>query len=126
MEWLAWEKDDDVDLDCKPHSMNRRIWQERVRIGLSREQVSELSGLSIARVKGLETRERPPTLVDIVAFTKLFGMDSQYILIGERRLARDEAALVDNYRNSTPDSQATIRKISAALEKQIDDGEMCA
>lgn len=57
------------------------------------------------------------------------GIDIQYVLTGNaaRQIKPDEAALLDNYRNSTPDNQAVLRKVGAALEKQIDDdGEMCA
>lgn len=75
------------------------------------------------RLEGLETRERPPTLVDIGMFVELIGMDSQYILIGQRsvELGSDEAALLDNYRNSSPGNKAVLRKVGAALEKQVDD-----
>lgn len=42
-------------------------------------------------------------------------------------LSPDEAALLDNYRNSTPENQETLRKTGAALEKQEpDDGAQCA
>lgn len=45
----------------------------------------------------------------------------------ESALSPDEQALLDNYRSLTPDKKTTLDKISAALEKQIDDdGEKCA
>lgn len=64
-------------------------------------------------------------------FSAMYGLgfDVMYILLNRRELVPkpDEAALLDNYRNSTPDNQAVLRKVGAALEKQIDDdGEMCA
>lgn len=50
------------------------------------------------------------------------GIDIQYVLTGKpARVDMQESALLDNYRNSTPDSQAIIRKIGAALEKQDED-----
>lgn len=107
--------------------MNRRIWQERVRLGISRKQASEILGVTIARLKGLETRDTPPKLEDIGALAKLFGMDSQYILIGQRFVATDEAALLDNYRSLSPDNKTVLGKTIDSIKKQVDDDvEKCA
>lgn len=56
------------------------------------------------------------------------GIDIQYVLTGDasRPIKPDEAALLDHYRNSSSDNKAVLRKVGAALEKQIDDGEECA
>lgn len=56
------------------------------------------------------------------------GIDIQYVITGAKSaLSKDESALLDNYRNSTPDNQAVLRKVGAALEKQVDDSdEQCA
>lgn len=59
----------------------------------------------------------------------VIGADVLFVITGQRTvtaLAPDEAALLDNYRNATPNNRAVLRKVGAALEKQIDDGEMCA
>ncbi len=47
----------------------------------------------------------------------------------QRALTPDEATLLDNYRNSTPKHQETLRKTGAAFEKQVgkdDDNAQCA
>lgn len=44
----------------------------------------------------------------------------------DKPLNAEEAALLDNYRNATPEHQATLRKTGDALAKQVDDGEQCA
>lgn len=52
------------------------------------------------------------------------GFDVNYVLLGQFAnppLKPDEAALLDSYRNSTPEGQASLRKTGAALEKQVDD-----
>ena len=51
------------------------------------------------------------------------GGDAVFVLTGRRSvgdLAPDEAALIDNYRNASRDSQSAMRKIGAALAEQDD------
>lgn len=50
------------------------------------------------------------------------GINIHYVMTGFAiPLQNDEAALIDNYRNSTADSQAAIRKIGSALAEQDDE-----
>nr|VFK69070.1 MAG: Bacteriophage CI repressor helix-turn-helix domain-containing protein [Candidatus Kentron sp. UNK]VFK73806.1 MAG: Bacteriophage CI repressor helix-turn-helix domain-containing protein [Candidatus Kentron sp. UNK] len=51
------------------------------------------------------------------------GVDVQYVLTGEsvmqeKSLKPEEEALLDNYRNSSEDSQRILRETSAALAQQ--------
>lgn len=58
------------------------------------------------------------------------GIDVQFVLTGRGSvpIKPDEAALLDSYRNSTPEGQASLRKTGATLEKPLtDDGDVhCA
>lgn len=55
-------------------------------------------------------------------FSAMYGLgfDVMYILLKRRELVPkpDEAALIDNYRNSSPDNQAVLRKVGSALAEQ--------
>lgn len=130
MAWHFWQDDEDVSQDCIPGPLCYRIWQERVLLGLSRDVVAQKLGLTLLRVKNIEVGRGKNPDTTTIGGLGVIGMDVSYILIGKRSkppLKNDEAALLDNYRNSTPDNQAVLRKVGAALEKQIDDdGKMCA
>ncbi|MDP3637149.1 MAG: helix-turn-helix transcriptional regulator [Azonexus sp.] len=106
-------------------SLGKRLRTERERLGLNQDAL----GVAPKTQRFYENGERSPDATYLEAFARL-GADVGYILTGVRStcvLAPDEAALLDNYRNSTPDNQAVLRKVGAALEKQVDDdGEMCA
>lgn len=119
---------------------NDSIWmrfdREFVRL-MNAENISwkELAGkLSVSwhvLNSGSRRGSDPKWMTPIVLRTMLgLGFDVDYVLFGQASkpvLKPDEAALLDNYRNSTPDNQAVLRKVGAALEKQIDDdGEVCA
>lgn len=124
-----WNEDEDVDLDCVPGPLGYRIWQERLRLGMNQKIVAESVKVGVGRYKNIErgVGKYPDTY--LIAALGNLGMDVSYIMMGKRSqslLRPDEAALLDNYRNSNRDNKAVLRKVGAALEKQVDDGEMCA
>lgn len=102
-----------------------RIRAERERLGLKQDAL----GVAPKTQRFYESGERSPDSEYLQAFAML-GADVLYILTGHRAvgaLKPDEAALLDNYRHSSPGNQAVLRKVGAALEKQLDDdGEKCA
>lgn len=118
MSSLWWTSDEDVDLECHPSELNLRIWQERARLGHTRKQWSELTGISVQRLKSLETccPKRSITTVEL-AYMGGRGADVSYILNGKRTitLAPDEATLLDNYRSTTPQRKASLREVGAAF-----------
>lgn len=128
-EWMFWNTDEDVTLDCVPAALCYRVWQERVRLKLSRAYVAQECGIGQQRIKSIEqgTGRYPDTTV--IASLGVCGMDVSYILVGKRTqplLRPDEAALVENYRNTSAENRKVLRKIGAALEKQVDDPDAAA
>lgn len=119
---------------------NDSIWmrfdREFVRLmngeNISAQALAKDLGVSWKILNSGSRRNSDPKWMTPLVVGSMFGLgfDINYVLLGQASkppLKNDEAALLDNYRNSTPDNQAVLRKVGAALEKQIDDdGEMCA
>lgn len=105
--------------------LGKRLRIERERLGLTQDAL----GVAPKTQRFYESGERSPDANYLEAFAKQ-GADVGFILTGVRSagvLSPDEAALLDNYRNSSSTNKTVLRKVGAALEKQIDDdGEMCA
>ena len=116
------------DLDEIIFGFGERFKEEREKLGMTQKELAGRLLTTSRTIISYENNESPPKLLKLTLFHGL-GADIGYILTGQRSvidLAPDEAALLDNYRNSTADNQAVLRKVGAALEKQVDDGEMCA
>lgn len=126
-------------------SIGERLREERERLGLSQSEMALLAkdlgakGATRQSQALYEKGEQSPSAAYIAAISTS-GADVLYILTGQRShqitesaaayqppksavayqppisaLSPDEAALLDNYRNSPPDGQAAIKATSAAL-----------
>jgi len=62
-----------------------------------------------------------PTVVQLAAMANK-GVDVAYVLSGKKSvlLKPDEAVIVDNYRNSTPAGQSSLREVGAAFAQQAE------
>lgn len=81
------------------------------RGGISRQQLATMLHGSFDNVNGAVLKR----LANV-------GINIQYVMTGFAiPLPREEAVLIDNYRNSSADSQSAIRKIGSALAEQDED-----
>lgn len=109
-------------------SIGTRLRAERKRLRMTQAEFAQVAGLSRVTQRYYEADERSPDAAYLAAVAAI-GVDVQYIITGQRSsasagLAPDEAALVDNYRHSSPEHKASLRTISAALAKPpLSDGE---
>lgn len=109
-----------------------RLSDERHRLGLSQTEIGALCGVS-REMWGKYERGLASPGADKLALLALAGVDVQYVLTGQRApavnepgagyvvepLKPDEAALLDNYRHSSPEAQAALRATSDALAQQL-------
>lgn len=106
-----------------------RFRSERERLGLTQKALADLLLTTSRTIISYENGDSPPKLDKLILFAAK-GADVGYILSGRCSLGTlesDEAALLNNYRNSSDTNKSILRKVSAALEKQGDeDGEQCA
>lgn len=123
MSRIHWEKDEDVDLECIPPERHLRIRQERVKHGLTEKELASELGISWQRMRAIENGTGNEPDLYLISAMGVAGMDIQYILLGKKVsiLKSDEAALLDNYRNTTPERKASLREVGAAFaEPSID------
>lgn len=102
-----------------------RVREERKRLGFTVQEFAERIGLSRHQLSGIEVNgvleSLKPHVLSAMAY---WGADIAFILSGNRSLAPDEQALLDNYRHSSEEHKASLRTISAALAKPpLSDGE---
>jgi transcriptional regulator with XRE-family HTH domain len=101
-------------------TIGERLKGERERIGLSQTALGEICQVTKGTQINYEKGERTPDGLYLVAFAAAGG-DVMYVLTGQRgaqvapSLAPDEAALLDNYRNSPPAGRDALKATSAAL-----------
>ncbi|MDR1424274.1 MAG: helix-turn-helix domain containing protein [Azoarcus sp.] len=94
---------------------------ERLAFELERlkpQTVADATGISRATIYNWINRGNVP--LDKLGLLENAGADVLYILTGERSgaasaLAPDEAALLDNYRNSSPEAQDALKSTSLLL-----------
>jgi transcriptional regulator with XRE-family HTH domain len=104
--------------------IGERLKEERERLGLTQEAFAAISGSKRRTLVDWEKGVSSPTAVQLSALSSA-GVDVLYVLTGTRlggmppapALTREEAALLDNYRNSPPEAQAALKATSAALAK---------
>lgn len=96
-----------------------RLKQERLRLGVSQSQLAEFVDISLKQVGRWETSIPIPS--DKLAKCAELGIDVVFVLTGQRAspLTPEEAALLDNYRNSPPEAQAAIRSTGAAFAQHL-------
>lgn len=103
-----------------------RLKEERERLGYTQPAFAELAGAKKRTLIDWEKGVSSPTAVQLSALAGV-GADVLYILTGQRGgaigsaasapvLARDEEALLDNYRNSSSEGQAIIRSSAEAAQ----------
>lgn len=103
-------------------SIGSRLKEERERLGLSQPAFGEIGGVQKRAQINYESGERHPDAAYLAAIQAV-GADVLYILTGARSfvpppaLRPDEAALLDNYRNSPKEAQDALKATSAALAK---------
>lgn len=102
-----------------------RLREERERLGMSQADFAALAGAHRKSQGNYELSARAPDAIYLAAIATA-GVDVLYVLTGQRSnvaaaqpLKPDEAALLDNYRNTSADKQGAIREIGAALAQSV-------
>lgn len=112
-------------------SIGERLREERERLGFNQTDFAALATATRQTQSNYEKGERSPDANYLLAIGAV-GADVQYILTGRRTthmdepragyvvepLKPDEAALLDNYRHSSPEARAALRATSDALAQQ--------
>ena len=118
-----------TDVDEIIFGFGDRFRAEREKLDLTQEELASKIATTSRTIISYESNKSPPKLSKLILFASL-GADVGYIITGQKTtgaMTPDETSLIDNYRNSTLGNRSVLRKVGAALEKQIDDdGEMCA
>lgn len=89
----------------------------------TQQQFAELLGIGRTTLINYEANTRVPDAELLIKLHILYGTQPLWLLTGWGgessgvKLKPDEAALLDNYRNSPPDGQAAIKATSAAFAK---------
>lgn len=106
---------------------NSSVWSrfddEFVRVlnekGIAPQELAHELNVSWSVLNSRSRRDKDPKWMTPVVLGVMvwLGFDIGYIL-NIKTVRPDEAALLDNYRNASTDSQAAIRKIGSALAEQ--------
>nr|VFK23917.1 MAG: Helix-turn-helix [Candidatus Kentron sp. LPFa] len=103
-------------------NFGQRLIEERGKLNLSQSDFAKIGGVARGAQSNYERELRKPDLEYLTGLMDA-GVDIQYVLTGKRSAHEDslkpeEEALLDNYRNSSEDSQRILRETSAALAQQ--------
>lgn len=101
-------------------SIGQRLKEERKRFGYNQTDFAVMAGVQISAQTNYENDRRLPDASYLAAIAAM-GVDVLYILTEQRSvtaLAPDEAALLDNYRNTPKEQQKIIKETSAAFAKR--------
>lgn len=111
--------------DSPPSDAGKRFKQAVSAMGWDEKQIKEYLSISSSRLAAMLHGAFDKVPGSVFVRMANAGIDVQFILTGKGRapIKPDEAALLDSYRNSSPEGQATLRKAGATLEKPLDDGE---
>jgi len=102
-------------------SLGERLREERERLGLSQAAFAELADTFRQTVLSWERGKTAPDGFRLMKLAAA-GVDVVYVMTGQREatlLSREETALVDNYRHSSPDSQRILRETSATFAQPV-------
>lgn len=100
--------------------IGRRLEFERSRLRMKHDEFAKAGGVATSTYSNYSSGEREPKTSFLTAIHEI-GADVLYILTGQRTpnaeqtLAPDEAALLDNYRNTTPERKASLREVGVAF-----------
>lgn len=101
--------------------IGKRLKEERGRLNLTQEKIMELVGVSKPTVISWE-KGNSTLNANVLAILSQNGFDVLYIITGTRagdpKLKPDEAALLDNYRNSSEEGRQAIQATSDLLSQQ--------
>lgn len=107
------------------NSFGDRLKEERERLGMSQEEFGAIGGVQKLAQRNYEKNNREPGASYMAAIAAA-GVDVLYVITGQRSqpvsaptLKPDEAALLDNYRNSPAEGKAAIRTTSAAFAQSV-------
>lgn len=105
-------------------TIGERLKSERRRLGFSQEDFAAVAGVTRRPYADWESGNTSPTAVQLAKFAGA-EVDVLYVVTGQRSvaavptLAPDEAALLDNYRNSPKEARDALKATSAALAKSV-------
>lgn len=93
--------------------------EERKRLKLSQAAMGEIGGVHANAQRNYEKGVRNPDAAYLAAVAEK-GVDVLYVLTGQRSireagLAPDEAALINNYRHSSPERRASLDEVGRAF-----------
>lgn len=110
--------------------IGERIRFERERLGLTQPAFAEVAGTTKRTLIDWEKGVSSPTAVQLSALAGI-GVDVLFVLTGNRSSAllvsepspsyavnKEEAALLDNYRHSSPEGKAVIEAAGVAVAKR--------
>ena len=97
-------------------TIGERLKEERVRLGKSQTELASAGGVGKTTQINYEKGARSPDAAYLAAVAAE-GVDVLYVLTGQwsksqSSLAPDEAALLDNYRNTPAERRHTIAEVS--------------
>ena len=100
-------------------SISDRLKEERVRLGLSQTALAEIGEVVRKAQQNYESGLRTPN-GDYFAKVAQVGVDVSYVITGIRSstpepLKPDEAELLDDYRQASPEAKRALRASGAAL-----------
>lgn len=104
------------------NSVGERLREERRRLGLTQDQLACLAGVTRRAQTRYETDANSASSTYFSAVAEV-GIDVLYVLTGKRAvpvqstLTNEELALLDNYRHSSREDQAALRRMGLALSK---------
>lgn len=94
-----------------------RLRDERVRLGLSQEDLALAGGVNRNTQGSYERGARNPDTAYLMAVAGL-GVDIGFVLTGQKQisdLSGEEAQIIDQYRNISEDDQKMIRRMLEAM-----------
>lgn len=104
-------------------SVGARLREERRRLGLTQDQLALIAGVTRRAQTRYETDANSASSAYFSAIAEV-GIDVLYVLTGRRAipvqatLSEEELALLDNYRHSSREDQAAMRRMGLAMSKQ--------
>lgn len=102
-------------------NINKRLKEERKKFAPNQSQFAKAVGVSLTTQSYYESGIRKPDS-EYLAKAAAIGIDVLYVLTGIRTgnagLVPEEAALLDNYRNSSEEGKQAIQATSALLAQQ--------
>lgn len=97
-----------------------RLKEERVRLGFNQADFAALAGVAKTSQFNYEKGERSPDAAYLAAMAAA-GVDVLYVVTGERKpvqadsLTEEENKLVQRYRAMSPESRASVDRVTEAL-----------